>query len=214
MKKFFDRFDAGRVLSEYLTQYHKKLNVIVLALPRGGVPVGYEIAKALEVPLDIFVVRKLGLPWYEELAMGAIASGGTLIFNEQVVQQANISKSEIDKVIQAEMKELNRREQAYRGNKKLPVLTDKIIILVDDGIATGATIKAAIKALRQHEPKKIVVAVPVAAKDTYEEIKGWVDDMICPYTPDNFYAVGLWYENFSQTTDEEVFKLLLGESRF
>src|SRR3990167_2494603 len=208
MDKYIDRFDAGKVLAKFLKEYCNKPDVIVLALPRGGVPVAYEIAKALAVSLDVFIVRKLGVPWHEELAMGAIASGGTVIFNEDIIQMLNVSKTEINQVIQSEQDELKRREQMYRGDRVFPVLTDKTIILVDDGIATGATIQAAIKGIRQHNPAKIIVAVPVAATETYETIKKLADQIICPQTPSHFYAVGAWYENFSQTTDEEVFDLL------
>ena len=208
MDKYIDRFDAGKVLAKFLKEYYNKPDVIVLALPRGGVPVAYEIAKSLAVSLDVFIVRKLGVPWHEELAMGAIASGGTVIFNEDIIQMLNVSKTEINQVIQSEQDELKRREQMYRGDRVFPVLTDKTIILVDDGIATGATIQAAIKGIRQHNPAKIIVAVPVAATETYETIKKLADQIICPQTPSHFYAVGAWYENFSQTTDEEVFDLL------
>ena len=208
MDKYIDRFDAGKVLAKFLKEYCNKPDVIVLALPRGGVPVAYEIAKSLAVSLDVFIVRKLGVPWHEELAMGAIASGGTVIFNEDIIQMLNVSKTEINQVIQSEQDELKRREQMYRGDRVFPVLTDKTIILVDDGIATGATIQAAIKGIRQHNPAKIIVAVPVAATETYETIKKLADQIICPQTPSHFYAVGAWYENFSQTTDEEVFDLL------
>ena len=208
MDKYIDRFDAGKVLAKFLKEYYNKPDVIVLALPRGGVPVAYEIAKSLAVSLDVFIVRKLGVPWHEELAMGAIASGGTVVFNEDIIQTLNVSKTEINQVIQSEQDELKRREQMYRGDRVFPVLTDKTIILVDDGIATGATIQAAIKGIRQHNPAKIIVAVPVAATETYETIKKLADQIICPQIPSHFYAVGAWYENFSQTTDEEVFDLL------
>ncbi|HSW93280.1 MAG TPA: phosphoribosyltransferase [Gammaproteobacteria bacterium] len=208
MEKFFDRHAAGMVLAEQLKSYSKNPNAIVLALPRGGVPVAYEIAKALSVPLDVFVVRKLGVPEHEELAMGAIATGGTVVFNDEIVRELHISKFAIDQVIQSEQEELKRRESAYRGNRPFPVLKDKTIILVDDGIATGATMRAAIMALRKQNPANIVMAVPVAPFSTCVEMEGWVDKIICPLKPYQFYAVGAFYENFSQTSDEEVFELL------
>ena len=208
MQKYTDRHQAGKILAEQLKEYTKKPNVIVLALPRGGVPVAYEIAQALSVPLDVLVARKLGVPWHEELAMGAIASGGTVIFNQEILKDLDITQEEIEQVILAEKKELERREKTYRGNRPKANFTDKIIILVDDGIATGATMRAAIKALRTHKPQKIIIAVPVAAKDTYEQMTPLVDQIVCPVTPKEFYAVGTWYEVFDQTTDEEVFSLL------
>lgn len=208
MKKYVDRTEAGKILAAHLKQYRNQKDIIVLALPRGGVPVGYEIAKSLPAPLDIFIVRKLGVPWHEELAMGAIASGNTILFNEEIVRQLNISKPEIEKVIKSEEMELNRREHEYRGNRPLPSLKDKTVILVDDGIATGATMKAAIMGIRKQNPKKIVVAAPVAALDTYQEIRTMADEVICPLIPSEFFAVAAWYENFPQTTDEEVFELM------
>lgn len=208
MNKFSDRYAAGKILASQLQSYLKNPNVIVLALPRGGVPVASEVAKSLSVPLDIFIVRKLGVPGHEELAMGAIASGGTIIFNEDILRQLRISESEIQQVIQSEQQELQRREAIYRGKKTLPKLTGKIIILVDDGIATGATMRAAIKALQKQKPQKLVVAVPVAASSTIDEMSNLVDEIICPVKPVDFYAVGAWYDDFSQTTDEEVYQLL------
>lgn len=208
MKKFMDRYEAGKLLAELLKHYEKNENAIVLALPRGGVPVAYEIAKKLSLPLDVFIVRKLGVPGHEELAMGAIATGGITVFNDEIIESLTIPKFEMDQVIQSEKQELQRRDTLYRDNRPFPVLDGKTIILVDDGIATGATIKAAIKALRQQKPANIVVAIPVAAFSTCEEIAKLVDKMICPLKPHEFYAVGVWYENFSQTSDEEVFELL------
>ncbi len=208
MEKFYDRHDAGKILAEELKPYANNANAIVLALPRGGVPVAYEVAKTLSIPLDVFIVRKLGVPGHEELAMGAIASGDTVVFNEEIVSSFNIPASAIDSVIQSEQQELQRRESTYRDNRPLPILTDKTIILVDDGIATGATMRAAIKALRKHKPADIIVAVPVAALSTCEEMAGLADKIVCPLKPVNFYAVGLWYENFSQTSDDEVTELL------
>lgn len=208
MKEFMDRYEAGKILAEQLKSYSKKDNTIVLALPRGGVPVAYEIAKLLSLPLDVFIVRKLGVPGHEELAMGAIATGNITVFNDEIVRDFAISTSAIDEVIQSEKIELQRRNSTYRNDKPLPVFENKNIILVDDGIATGATMKAAIKALKQQKPAKIIIAIPVAAFSTCEELEKSVDELVCLLKPHDFYAVGVWYENFSQTTDEEVFELL------
>lgn len=203
-----DRYQAGRVLADSLKDYAKRTDVIILALPRGGVPVGYEIANKLSLPLDIFIVRKLGVPGHEELAMGAIASGEVTVFNDEIVNMLHIQKDAIKRIQKSEQEELSRRELLYRGQKPFPELTGKTIILVDDGIATGYTMRAAIAALKQKKPIKIIVAVPVAAQSTCDEIASLVDEIICPMRPVNFYAVGLWYNNFSQTTDEEVMELL------
>ncbi|HHF7375928.1 phosphoribosyltransferase [Legionella bozemanae] len=203
-----DRYQAGRVLVDLLKNYAKRTDVIVLALPRGGVPVGYEIAQKLSLPLDIFIVRKLGVPGHEELAMGAIASGGITVLNEEIVNLLHISTESIDTIQKSEQEELLRREQVYRGKKPFPELSGKTIILVDDGIATGYTMRAAIAALKQKKPAKLIVAIPVAARSTCDEIAPLVDEIICPMRPVNFYAVGLWYNDFSQTTDEEVMQLL------
>jgi predicted phosphoribosyltransferase len=203
-----DRYQAGRVLVDSLKNYAKRTDVIVLALPRGGVPVGYEIAHKLSLPLDIFIVRKLGVPGHEELAMGAIASGGITVLNEEIVNLLHISTEAIDRIQKSEQEELLRREQVYRGNRPSPDLLGKTIILVDDGIATGYTMRAAIAALKQKKPAKLIVAIPVAARSTCDEIAPLVDEIICPMRPVNFYAVGLWYNDFSQTTDEEVMQLL------
>ena len=208
MDKFIDRQEAGIILTKYLKNYAHQSNVIILALPRGGVPVAYEIAKALSLPLDVYIVRKLGVPGHKELAMGAIASGDTVIFNESLMNELNLEESLIEDVLRAEKKELLRRERLYRRNRPAINLTGKTIILVDDGIATGSTMLAAIQALRKHKPASIVAAVPVSAQSTYEGMKALVDKIICPLTPINFYAVGLWYENFSQTSDDEVIELL------
>jgi len=208
MKKFINRQDAGRALAESLQSFKNNPNTIVLALPRGGVPVAYEIAEALSLPLDIFIVRKLGVPQHEELAMGAIASGETVVFNKDVIHSCQISQTEIDNVIKQEKEELLRREKTYRGNHLFPDLANQTIILVDDGIATGATMRVAIKALRQYQPKRIVVAVPVAEVTIYKEIQSLVEEIICPLTPSHLSAVGAWYDDFAQTTDEEVFNLL------
>ncbi|WP_454782089.1 phosphoribosyltransferase [Legionella sp. WA2022007384] len=203
-----DRYQAGRVLVDSLKDYAKRTDVIVLALPRGGVPVAYEIASKLSLPLDIFIVRKLGVPGHEELAMGAIASGGITVFNEEIVNSLHISKKAISTIQKSEQEELSRRELVYRGKKPFPELAGKTVILVDDGIATGYTMRAAIAALKQRNPAKIMVTVPVAARSTCDEIAPLVDEIICPMRPVNFYAVGLWYNDFSQTTDDEVMQLL------
>ncbi len=203
-----DRYQAGRVLVDSLKNYAKRTDVIVLALPRGGVPVAYEIAHKLSLPLDIFIVRKLGVPGHEELAMGAIASGGITVLNEEIVNLLHISTEAINNIQKSEQEELLRRERVYRGTKPSPELLGKTIILVDDGIATGYTMRAAIAALKQKKPAKLIVAIPVAARSTCEEIAPLVDEIICPMRPVNFYAVGLWYNDFSQTTDEEVVHLL------
>lgn len=208
MEKFINRHEAGRILADQLRYYAHNPDALVLALPRGGVPVGYEVAKTLSLPLDVFIVRKLGVPGHEELAMGAIASGATTIFNEEIVEALHISKEAIDEVIHAENKELERRERLYRVDRPFPELEDKIVILVDDGIATGATMRAAIKALRKHNPARLIMAIPVAAYSTYSEMANLVDEIVCPLQPLHFYAVGLWYEDFAQTTDAEVSELL------
>jgi putative phosphoribosyl transferase len=203
-----DRSDAGRVLATQLTAYANRSDVLVLALPRGGVPVAYEVAKALHAPLDVFIVRKLGVPGHEELAMGAIATGGVCVLNEDVVQMLRIPDKVIEAVIAKEQQELERREHLYRDDRPPPDVRDCTIILIDDGLATGATMRAAIKALRQQHPARLVVAVPVAAPPTCEELGAQVDEIICAKTPEPFYGVGYWYEDFSQTTDEEVHALL------
>ena len=208
MDKFIDRRDAGRALTKELKDYANQQDVIILALPRGGVPVAYEIASALSLPLDVFIVRKLGVPGHEELALGAVASGGTVVFNQALLSQLNIPQSAIEQVLQSEQQELARREIVYRGHKPFPSLTHKTIILVDDGIATGSTMRAAITALNQQKPARIIIAVPVAARSTYEEMRSLVDKIICPLQPIHFHAVGLWYEDFSQTSDDEVIEIL------
>jgi predicted phosphoribosyltransferase len=207
-KPFHDRREAGRFLAEKLSFYANRPDVIVLALPRGGVPVAYEVARALNVPLDVFPVRKLGVPGHDELAMGAIAPGGVRILNDEVVRALGIPDYSIDAVAAKEQQELTRRERLYRGDRPPPEVRGKTVLLVDDGLATGATMLAAIKALRQQEAGRIVVAVPIASPETCDQMRGHVDDIICAVTPEPFYAVGLWYENFSQTSDEEVRDLL------
>ena len=196
------------MLATKLAQYANRTDVLVLALPRGGVPVAYEVARALGAPLDVFIVRKLGVPGYEELAMGAVATGGVRVLNEHVVAGLGIPPYVIEAVAAWEQEELTRRERLYRGDRPAPEVTGRTIMLVDDGLATGATMHAAIKALRQQEPAGIVVAVPTASPDTCEEMRTEVDDVICAITPEPFHSVGLWYEDFSQTTDEEVRELL------
>ena len=205
---FRDRADAGHVLASRLAGYAGRADVVVLALPRGGVPVAYEVARALGAPLDVFLVRKLGLPGHEELAMGAIASGGIRLINEDVVDAYRVSDAQIAAVTDAEERELERRQRLYRDNRPLPQLSDRTVILIDDGLATGATMRVAVLALRQESPARIVVAVPVAAAETCDDFRGIVDDIVCAETPSPFYAVGLWYEDFTQTTDEEVHELL------
>jgi len=207
-KRFRDRREAGRLLAAQLGAYAKRPDVLVLALPRGGVPVAAEVASALGAPLDVFVVRKLGVPGHEEYALGAIATGGVRVLNEEVVQALRIPDRVIDALAGREQEELARRERVYRGHRPPLDVRGRTVILVDDGLATGATMHAAIRALRQQQPARIVVAVPTASPETCAELKTEVDDIICATTPDPFYAVGLWYEDFSQTTDEEVRELL------
>lgn len=214
MEKYSDRREAGKILASELSIYANRRDVIVLALPRGGVPVAYEIAKALHVPLDVFIVRKLGVPGHSELAMGAITLGGVKIFNEDIINELQIKSDDITAVIAKEQEELKRRDAKYRGSHTFPSLKDKTIILVDDGIATGATIKAAIKALNALKPAGIIVAVPVAEKNMCDKIQSLVKQLICPLKPVHFYAVGAWYEDFSQTEDEEVYTLLKNKAQF
>jgi putative phosphoribosyl transferase len=204
---FQDRRDAGRQLAADLSEYAGRPDVVVFALPRGGVPVAYEVAKALGAPLDVFLVRKIGVPGHEELAMGAIASGGVRVVNEDVVRELGIPQSLFDAVAAEELRELERRELAYR-DRPAPDVRGKTVILVDDGLATGSSMRAAIAALRRLGPAKIVVAVPVAAPEVCTEFQDVADDVVCARTPPSFRAVGLWYDDFSQTTDEEVRELL------
>ena len=206
--RFRDRTDAGRRLAAKLADYAGRDDVIVLALPRGGVPVGAEVANALGAPLDVFLVRKLGAPGREELAMGAIASGGVRVLNPDVVDQLQIPTKWIDVVAAREGEELARREAAYRDGRPAPDVRGKTVILVDDGLATGASMKAAVAALRDLGPARVVVAVPVGAPETCQELGALADEVVCAVTPDPFYAVGSWYADFEQTTDEEVRELL------
>jgi putative phosphoribosyl transferase len=205
---FRDRAEAGRILAEKLRHYANNQSVVVLALPRGGVPVAYPVAQALRVPLDVFVVRKLGLPGHEELAMGAIASGGVLVLNEEIVSQIPNAERVVAEVAAMEAKELERREALYRGDRPPVDVRQKVVILVDDGAATGATMKAAVVALRKREVAKIVTAVPVGAPETCDELRNLVDESICVIEPESFRAVGQFYRDFSPTTDEEVRELL------
>ena len=205
---FRNRKEAGQILAGLLEVYAYRPDVLVLGLPRGGVPVAFEVARSLVAPLDVFLVRKLGVPGHEELAMGAIASGSVRVLNHEVVEYLGIPAGVIDAVAEVEQRELNRREEAYRGSRPPAAVRGHIVILVDDGLATGSTMRAAVAALRMQEPKKLVVAVPVAAPSTCDEFKAEVDQIICASTPQPFYGVGQWYEDFSQTTDEEVRSLL------
>ena len=205
---FKDRRDAGRKVAALLPHYADRKDVVVLALPRGGVPVGYEVARKLNAPLDVFLVRKLGVPGHEELAMGAIASGGVRVLNHEIVIYLGIADEVIDRIAAVEQRELERRELAYRDNRARPEVTDRVVILIDDGLATGSTMRAAAESLRQQEPRRIVVAVPVSSRETCEELRSEVDEIVCAVTPEYFQGVGLWYEDFAQTSDEEVRQLL------
>jgi predicted phosphoribosyltransferase len=205
---FGDRTEAGKHLATQLLKYKDREDVLVLALPRGGVPVAFEVAQTLKVPLDIFLVRKLGVPGHEELAMGAIATGGVRVLNQEVVEYLKIPETIIDSIAATELEELKRREIAYRGDRAEPDVKGKIVILVDDGLATGSTIRAAAQALRQQGPARIVVAVPVSAPQTCDEYRIGVDEIVCAVTPEPFFGVGQWYVDFSQTSDEEVRDLL------
>lgn len=208
MEKYENRHHAGQVLAGQLEAYQSREDVIILALPRGGVPVAFEVAKTLHLPLDVFVVRKLGVPGQNELAMGALAIGGALVFNDDIIKSLQVSPPEIQQSIAMETVELKRRELLYRGERPFPVLENKTLILVDDGIATGATMRAAIQALRLFNPAEIVVAIPVADQRMIAVLQQIADEVICPLQPTNLHAVGSWYQDFSQTTDQEVYNLL------
>lgn len=208
--KFSNRIEAGRFLASKLGGvYANRSDVIILALPRGGVPVAFEVARALRAPLDVFIVRKLGVPGQEEFGFGAIASGGVSVVNESLVRALRLSESLIERIAEREQRELERRERLYRGERPAHDLKGKTVIIVDDGLATGASMRAAIEAVKKQLPKKVIVAVPVASRQTCEELKHAADVWcVCAKTPEPFYGVGMWYEDFSQTTDEEVVNLL------
>jgi putative phosphoribosyl transferase len=208
LKRFKNRMEAGELLAQRLVSYARRDDAIVLALPRGGVPVGFAVAKALEVPLDVLLVRKLGFPGHEEYAMGAIASGGVCILQAEVMSANEISPSVVEAVAQRELREIERREKLYRAGRDALQLRERVVILVDDGLATGSTMQVAVKVVREANPARLIVAVPVAPRDSYENLRTKVDEIICLSMPEPFYAVGQWYENFEQTTDEEVIALL------
>ncbi len=205
--RFEDRREAGQHLAERLSRYAGE-DILVLGLPRGGVPVAYEVAKKLNAPLDIFTVRKLGVPGHEEYAMGAIASGGVRVLNDEALRELGISAAEVEDAIEEEQEELERRETLYRRDRPAPTLEGRTVLLVDDGMATGASMTAALKALRQHNPARVIVAVPAASRTVCEQFEALVDEVVCGITPEPFMAVGVWYEQFEQTTDQEVQQLL------
>jgi len=210
---FHDRAEAGRFLAQHLLPYKGTANVLVLGLPRGGVVVAYEVALELNAPLDIFVVRKLGVPGQEELAMGALATGAIRVLNDSIIREFGLSSATVDLVTANEQKELERRELLYRGERQAGMIKDHSVIVVDDGLATGSTMKAAVVTLRQKEPKRIVVAVPTGPAETCEELRKIADEVVCCLTPQPFYAVGGSYVDFRQTTDEEVRELISRSSR-
>jgi putative phosphoribosyl transferase len=203
-----DRVEAGQILASKLKQYAKRSDVIILALPRGGVPVAYQVAKTYDLPLDIFLVRKLGVPGQEELAMGAIASGGVRVLNREIIEALQIPQSIIDTVAAKEQNELERREKFYRQDAPPIDVANKTVILIDDGLATGATMRAAAEALQLQNVGEIIIAVPVAAESTCRELSQLVNEIVCVLTPEPFYGVGYWYDDFSQTSDNEVIELL------
>jgi predicted phosphoribosyltransferase len=211
--RFRDRAAAGRVLASSLQSYAGRDDVVVLALPRGGVPVAVEVATALKAPLDLFLVRKLGTPGHPELAMGAIASGGVRVLNEDVLRWYAVAPAAVEAVTREERRELERREHAYREGREPVPLERRIVILVDDGLATGSTMRAAVQAVKQHQPSRTVVAVPVGASSTCQELEALADEVVCARMPEPFAAVGQWYEDFSQTTDEQVRDLLREHAR-
>jgi putative phosphoribosyl transferase len=210
---FADRRSAGRELADRLSHYAGRDDVVVLGLTRGGVPVAYEVAHALRAPLDVLVVRKLGVPGHEELAMGAIASGGVRVLNDDVVAATGIQQTQIEAVAERERREMERRERSYRGDREPIAVSDRTAIVVDDGLATGATMRAAVTALRERGAKSIVVAVPTASSHARAEVGAAVDEIICARTPARFMAVGLWYDDFAPTTDDEVHQLLAAARR-
>jgi putative phosphoribosyl transferase len=205
---FQDRSDAGRQLAKKLLHHANDPSLLVLALPRGGVPVAFEIVQELNAPLDIFLVRKLGVPGYEELAMGAIASGGVRVLNEELIERLNIPESAVEAITREETQELERAEQSFRGNREPAAIEGRTVILVDDGLATGASMRAAVRALRQKNPACIAVAVPIGSPDTCDQFRSEVEELICAETPEPFFAVGTWYANFLPTTNEEVKRLI------
>jgi putative phosphoribosyl transferase len=206
MSRFVDRAEAGRVLAEALVEYRGREDLLILALPRGGVPVAFEVAKALDAPLDVMIVRKLGYPGQPELAMGAIASGGALALNPAIAEL--VPEAVQSEVVAREREEIARREAIYRGDRPAPNVEDRCVILIDDGLATGATMRAAVIAMRTYGPKEIVVAVPVAPPSTIHALRREADRVVCPTTPPYFAAIGLWYEDFHQVSDDEVLELL------
>ena len=206
--RFRDRQEAGKRLAEAVAEYEGRADVLVLALPRGGVPVGAEIARALDVPLDLMLVRKLGVPGHRELAMGAVAAGGIRVLNEDVVRTLDLDDEAIETVARGEQRELERRSEAYRAGRPAAEVADRVVILVDDGLATGATMRAAVAALNAQRPARIVVAVPVAPPETCEALREEADEVVCLAEPDPFMAIGVWYEDFPQLTDDEVRELL------
>jgi putative phosphoribosyl transferase len=208
-----NRRAAGVELASRLSQFRARDDVVVLALPRGGVPVAFEVARALDALLDVFLVRKLGVPGHRELAMGAIASGGIRVLNDDVVAWYRIPQAVIDAVATEEQRELERRERAYRQDRIPVPLKERVVLLVDDGLATGSTMKAAVQAVRAHTPSRVVIAVPVGSRETCRELEAFADEIICVRMPDHFAAVGQWYRDFSQTADEEVRRLLNAASR-
>jgi predicted phosphoribosyltransferase len=206
--RFRDRTEAGRKLADRLSSYTGRSDVIVLALPRGGVPVAYEVAARLGVPLDLFLVRKLGVPDHPELAMGAIAEGGVEVLSEDLIRDLDVPAALVQQVAARERLELDRRDRLYRGGRQLAPVRDRVVLLIDDGLATGSTMQAAVTALKRLAPSRVVVAVPVGARDTCERLSRVADEVVCLMMPEPFRAVGLWYENFSQTTDDEVREFL------
>lgn len=213
MRRFKNRKEAGQSLAEKLSAYANRDNVTVLALPRGGVPVAFEVSSALRAPLDVLIVRKLGVPGHEELAMGAIASGGVRVLNEGIVASLQIPSETVETVVAQEHRELARREKSYRGERPPLALQGRTVILIDDGVATGATMRAAVSALRKLSPARLVVAVPTAAKEAYAALQDQADEVIALATPEPYVSVGTWYQNFSQTSDEEVRQLLAASAK-
>jgi putative phosphoribosyl transferase len=213
MERFKDRHDAGRLLARKLSGYADRTDVLILALPRGGVPVAYEVTLALNAPLDVFLVRKLGLPGREELAMGAIASGGVRVLNEDIIRVLNVPQEMINIVARHELQELQRREKCYRGDRPPLEVRDRQVILIDDGLATGASMRAAVVGMRAQHPARIIIAVPAASPELCDAFQFEVDEMVCAMTPEPFYGLSRWYEDFSQTTDEEV-RILLKDANY